>query len=257
MFAQTSPAVNQKFYNSYHLHQNQGHADWQGKIKPISANNFTYFFHFKALTPFLKDLPKFAVLDVGCGVGTLSLFLAAQGAKSVLGLDLSQRAISQAVIARNALKLKNLTFKVQQLKTRVGQFDLILASEIIEHLPDSEDFIKTLSLNLKPGGWLVLTTPYAHNWLRRQGWLKQHDLRSGHLEIFDEASLLKLFPEKNWRLISLNTTEGPLRMLLFTTPLSFFIKFIRGPLVKIFHSLDDILAGWLGKHDLQLIMRKK
>lgn len=257
MLAQTSPAINQEFYNAYHLHQNHGHTDWQGKIKPISVKNFTYFFHLKALSPFMENLSKLNILDVGCGVGTLSLFLAAQGAKSILGLDLSQRAISQAVIARNALKLKNLTFKVQQLKTKLGEFDLILASEIVEHIPNPKNFIKILSLNLKPGGSLLLTTPYAHNWLRHQGWLKKHDQIAGHLNIFDEASLLELFPEKTWQLISLNTTEGPLRMLLFTTPLNFLIKFIRGPLVKIFHSFDEVFAKWLGKHDLVLVAKKR
>jgi|GEM_PF-841416 len=257
MSVQTSPAANTEFYDAYHQHQNRGHANWLGKIKPISPTNFTYFFHLKALQPFMAKLSQTKVLDVGCGVGTLSLFLAAQGAKSVLGVDLSPRAISQAVIARNALQLKNLTFKVHQLKTKVDQFDLILASEIIEHLPDPQNFVKVLNLNLKPGGSLLLTTPYAHNWLRHQGYLKNHDQTAGHLKIYDEATLLKLFPEKSWKLESLNTTEGPLRMLLFTTPLGFFIKFIRGPLVKIFHHFDDVLANWFGKHDLILVIRKR
>ncbi|HCC84525.1 MAG TPA: hypothetical protein DEP87_02490 [Candidatus Pacebacteria bacterium] len=251
-----SPASNSNFYDAYHQHQNRGHANWRGVIKPISVQNFTYFFHLRALKPFLTQPKNLRVLDVGCGVGTLSLFLAAQGVKQVVGLDLSARAISQAEVARQALNLTNLKFHCQQLSSNLGQFDLILASEIIEHVPQPAEFVKKLAINLKPGGHLILTTPYAHNWLRHHGYLEKPDQVAGHLAIYDEISLQKLFPVETWKIVSLTQTEGPLRMLLFILPLGILIKFIRGPLVSWFHILDEILAKVWGHHDLILVGRK-
>ena len=252
-----SPANNQSFYNRYHRQENRGHANWLGNIKPISAGNFTYYFHLKLLQPFLPNLKNLSILDVGCGVGTLSLFLASQGAKKVLGIDLAADAIAQAEAARQALKLKNLHFRTEKLTATTGKFNLIIASEIIEHVPEPKKFITLLATNLKKGGTLLLTTPYADNFLRHHGYLKQHDIYAGHLKIFDEQKLLTLFPKTDWEITQLRQTEGPLRMLLFISPLGKIIKLIRGPLVPLFHMIDAVFAKIFGKHDLQLVATRR
>lgn len=253
----SSPAENTQFYNHYHHQENRGHKNFLGQIKPISKNNFTYFFHLKLLEPFLPQIKTYSILDVGCGVGTLSLFLAAQGAKKVVGIDLAADAIAQAEAARQALKLTHLTFRTATLSPNIGQFDVIIASEIIEHVPNPAQFVTHLASNLKPGGTLILTTPYAHNWLRQHGLLKQHDRYAGHIKIFDEISLKKLFSDKTWHLTQLTQSEGPLRMSLFITPLGTLIRFIRGPLVPLFHIIDEVFAKFFGKHDLQLVAQKR
>jgi 2-polyprenyl-3-methyl-5-hydroxy-6-metoxy-1,4-benzoquinol methylase len=252
-----SPAENQTFYNQYHKHENRGHANWLGKIKPITAGNFTYYFHLQLLQPFLTEIKNLTILDVGCGVGTLSLFLASRGAKKILGIDLASDAIVQAEAARQALKLKNLSFRSEKLTATTGKFDLIIASEIIEHVPDAKKFVTLLSANLKKGGSLILTTPYAHNFLRDHGYLKKHDVYAGHLKIFDEKKLLTLFPKTDWEIVQLQQTEGPLRMLLFITSLGKLIKLIRGPLVPLFHMIDEVFAKVFGKHDLQLVAKRR
>jgi len=40
-----------------------------------------------------------------------------------------------------------------------GQFDVVMASEVIEHVPSPPAFVRTLSTALRDGGTLVLTTP--------------------------------------------------------------------------------------------------
>jgi 2-polyprenyl-3-methyl-5-hydroxy-6-metoxy-1,4-benzoquinol methylase len=246
----TSPSANQEFYDTYHRKNTR-------TTKIITDSNFTYFFHLRALKPFLAHLEKMDILDVGCGVGTLALYLAAHKAKSVLGIDLSARAIALASAAQTTLKLRNLTFKRSELKPDLGQFDLIIASEIIEHVPHPNAFVQNLRDNLKPGGTLLLSTPYAHNWLRDHGKLQKHDEVAGHLRIYDEKTLLRLFPTTDWTVESLTLTEGPVRMLLFTTPLGWLIYGLKGILVPIFHFFDDLIAKRYGKHDMLLIVKKK
>src|SRR5207253_5847371 len=40
-----------------------------------------------------------------------------------------------------------------------GSFDLLTAFQVIEHVPDADEMIASCHTLLKPGGWLVITTP--------------------------------------------------------------------------------------------------
>ncbi len=48
-----------------------------------------------------------------------------------------------------------------------GSVDLVILSEVIEHLPDSDAALRELHRVLRPGGGLVLTTPNLAGWLNR------------------------------------------------------------------------------------------
>lgn len=101
-----------------------------------------------------------SVLDIGTGFGMGAEFLANHEAKNVMGIDYDEAAILQA----SQLSSKNLTFKTMnalELEKMKEKFDIILAFEIIEHLPLNRvnDFIKILSQHLNDSGILLITTP--------------------------------------------------------------------------------------------------
>jgi 2-polyprenyl-6-hydroxyphenyl methylase/3-demethylubiquinone-9 3-methyltransferase len=101
-------------------------------------------------------------LDVGCGAGLLAEPLARMGA-SVTGLDASPEVIAVARdhAARIGLEIDYRAGDVQQLD---GQFDLITAMEVIEHVADAADFVKALAKRLAEDGLLVMSTPNATGW---------------------------------------------------------------------------------------------
>lgn len=96
--------------------------------------------------------------DIGCGDGSLLPALC-KTAKNVVGYDISDECLEQA---RNLLdKLPNLSLKTLDLmkETPEQTFDLVVSSEVIEHVSEPEEFFRRLVATVKPGGHLVLTTP--------------------------------------------------------------------------------------------------
>ncbi len=101
-------------------------------------------------------------LDVGCGAGLLTEPLARLGARAT-GVDASPEVIeiARAHAASVGLDIDYRVGDVQQLE---GQFDLVTAMEVIEHVADPAAFIAALAARLARGGLLILSTPNATAW---------------------------------------------------------------------------------------------
>ncbi len=237
------------FYDQYH----QKNQPFSGVI---GENNFTYYYWLKILAKHLPTLSEITVLDVGCGVGSLSLYCASKGAY-VTGIDISKRAIAIATNAASASTFAHTpTFYSQILTESLGTFDLIICSEVIEHVPDEKIFLKQLLANLKPNGLLILSTPNSENWLRRSGNLAKFDDSVGHVRLFNPNSLKALIAAYNTTLIDFQLTEGPMRMVLFSSMLGHLIRLIKGPLVPLFHMFDHSLTTIFGWHDQFVVLKK-
>jgi ubiquinone biosynthesis O-methyltransferase len=263
----------QKFYDSYH--QKNKRYD-----KVIGDNNFTYFYIQKlvkknAPVPLIgvitrhncnnRCLLDLKILDTGCAVGSMAFWLASKGAQ-VTGVDISKRAINIAKQAQKSLIkqykwAKNVNFECRQLTNNTAKrdqdkYDLITATEIIEHIENDDNFLKKIHSHLKKNGRLILTTPSPDNWWYKLGLLDKFDQQVGHLRRYDKKILKTLLKKNDFKIISFEQKEGPLRSLLFTTRLGFLIKFIRGPFIPIFHLVDDWLALITGGTDWQVVLKK-
>lgn len=105
------------------------------------------------------------VIDVGCGTGAFSIGAARRG-YAALGLSWDER--NQRVAAERAALcgVRTATFEVldvRHLDTRrdlVGQYDVAICCENIEHVLDDRKLLRDVAACLKPGGRLLLTTPY-------------------------------------------------------------------------------------------------
>ena len=103
-------------------------------------------------------------LDVGCGGGILSEKLKRLGA-NVMGIDASKNSIE---IAQEHAKKSRLeinykcmtTSKLLEIKGQktLNKFDLVIASEVIEHVNDRNSFLSDISNLCRPGGLVVFTT---------------------------------------------------------------------------------------------------
>ncbi|UVC54603.1 3-demethylubiquinone-9 3-methyltransferase-like protein [Theileria orientalis] len=118
------------------------------------------------------------ILDVGCGGGILTESLAKYGCK-VLGIDPNQKLIDIAKSHKSqffdnlhiqlglrdnySANLKYKATSVYDLLTEEhkGIYDIVVASEVIEHIDnrEKEQFFEALTKFVKPGGLLVITTP--------------------------------------------------------------------------------------------------
>lgn len=100
------------------------------------------------------------VLDAGCGDGNFSASIAAAGYE-VYGLDMSESGIAIASkrdvgTFRNASVYEDLT----EPFAGVHSFDAIVSVEVIEHLYSPRVFVSRCFDALRPGGLLIVTTPY-------------------------------------------------------------------------------------------------
>jgi len=99
------------------------------------------------------------VLDIGCGIGHLTRFIKAMRPHlRVWGTDCSQVAVRRASEFDKRIKY----FYSKPNKIDIDKkFDVIIASEVLEHIENDEEFLMEIKKYLKPDGVVVLTTPIA------------------------------------------------------------------------------------------------
>jgi 2-polyprenyl-3-methyl-5-hydroxy-6-metoxy-1,4-benzoquinol methylase len=98
------------------------------------------------------------LLDVGCEAGWITLQLADRGAQ-VTAIDLIPEPINQLKQNLGRRKVKLLIADATKLPFRSNSFDIILATEVIEHITQLSKFIDGSFKILKPGGRLLITFP--------------------------------------------------------------------------------------------------
>ncbi len=238
-----------QFYDSYHK-KNGAYS------KILSKKNFTYYYLAPLIRRVVTSLNCPTVLDVGCGVGTLSLF-AAQYARSVVGLDISERAIALATAAGRATGSSNAHFFVGELSQKLADFSVIICCEVVEHIPDDTEFLSLLYHNLQPGGVLILSTPLSDTVLAETPLYKKFDAEVGHLRRYTQPELREKITAAGFTIVSLHATESPLRNLLFILHLDRVIWLIRGPLIPLFHTVDEFLCRFLGASNCCVVAQKK
>ena len=110
----------------------------------------------KGVKPLLSGLK---ILDIGCGGGLLAEPMARLGAE-VTGIDVTAPAISAAKTHAESMRLA-IDYQVitaENLAASSAKFDVIYASEVIEHVADRPLFIKAIATMLAPTGVVVITT---------------------------------------------------------------------------------------------------
>jgi 2-polyprenyl-6-hydroxyphenyl methylase/3-demethylubiquinone-9 3-methyltransferase len=106
----------------------------------------------------VKPLAGKRALDVGCGAGLLAEPLARLGAE-VTGVDAAGEnvAVARAHAAGSGLAIDYRAGELAALG--LGQFDLVTAMEVLEHVADKPAFLAEIARHLVPGGLMVLSTP--------------------------------------------------------------------------------------------------
>jgi cyclopropane fatty-acyl-phospholipid synthase-like methyltransferase len=106
--------------------------------------------------------------DAGCGNGAFSIYAAREG-NEVVAASFSTREQQDARRRATLVGASEIDFRTLDLREledhreSLGSFDQIICLETIEHVNGDEALVSSLATMLKPGGQLLLTTPYdAH-----------------------------------------------------------------------------------------------
>ena len=146
-------------------------AEWwdpKGKFAPLHRFNPTRlsFIREQALVRFGRDsqarrpFEGLRLLDIGCGGGLLSEPMCRLGF-SVTAVDASDRNIgtAKAHAAEQGLVIDYQAGTAEGLESQgAGPFDVILNMEVIEHVADPGDYLRTCSRLLAPGGLMIVAT---------------------------------------------------------------------------------------------------
>lgn len=158
-----------------------------------SENNVTYQrcqYAYEFAIPYITDKK---VLDIGCGMGYGSALMANK-AKTVVGLDYSQKAIDHNKISYK--ELINLSFqkaKVPPLPFDDNTFEVITTFQFIEHIAEQTFFLQECLRVLVPNGKLLVTTPNAKKTFARNPFhIKEYSFEEMQTHIKNITSTFKL-----------------------------------------------------------------
>jgi len=155
------------------------------------------------------------IVDVGCGDGSATHLVTKLDARNtVIGVDWSANALSQAR-ARGLLVVQG-GVDTAGLPLPDGCADVVIMSELIEHLVDTDAAIDEARRVLRPGGVLLLSTPNLAAWFNRglvglgiQPVFSEVSLRGiygrpghevvGHLRLFTRRALVEFLTARGFR----------------------------------------------------------
>ena len=113
----------------------------------------------RSTAPASHPLTGLRILDIGCGGGLLAEPIARLGAK-VTGIDITEAAIMVAIshAKQFGLDINYICCTAEELASTGETFDVIYASEVIEHVADRDLFIQAITRMLDPKGVVIVTT---------------------------------------------------------------------------------------------------
>lgn len=182
------------------------------------------------------------ILDVGCGDGNFAGSLVSKGFETY-GIDLAEGGINKAKVnhSRAQFSVASAYDDFSSVFPGITQFDAVISVEVIEHLYSPRDFVRSARHAIKPGGLVIVTTPY---W----GYLKNVALAvtnridrsltalwdGGHIKHWSRKTLVTLFEEQDFELINFYGAGRPLPYLWNGMGMSFRVgNHSRVPVVKI------------------------
>jgi 2-polyprenyl-3-methyl-5-hydroxy-6-metoxy-1,4-benzoquinol methylase len=206
--------------------------------------------------------PGAKLLDIGCGNGNLPMALGSLG-YNVRGIDVDETSIK---IANERNTFDNVSFDVADANkfTESDEYDLIICTEVLEHLEKPVELVQSSYRILKPGGVMIATVPNGYGpreslmtkpmqWMMRNGHTdklvkikrafgyKHATAQSSnpdltHIQFFTRKSLYKLMQDAGFKHLAFGKSD----FLELVFPFSLVAN-----RVKAIQKLDCAIADYL------------
>jgi len=209
--------------------------DYSGKNLPAITRDEIRRLQESIINEITEDMS--VILDVGCGNGWASKKLIPLG-KKVISMDISSENPVKAVREVRHKNHAGLIADAYNIPLKENSVDCIIASEILEHVPDPKTFITGLIRLLKHKGKLIITAPYNEK--------IEYNLcvhcnrptpRFAHLHSFNENNIRQFIPENGitWK------TKKFINKYLLQIRSHVILKFLPFSLWKYFDNLFNSL----------------
>ena len=209
------------------------------------------------------------MLDVGCGEGR-HIFGVMQDHPTMkcIGIDMDKTSLNKAEEGYEYFEsiskagAEFLEGSAYSLPFNNDSFDLIVCSEVLEHLHEYNDAVKEIHRVLKPGGKFYASVPAS--WPEKVCWYLSEEYQNqpgGHLRIFNQSSLVNEIEEKGFKFLSserFHSIHSPywwLRCFFWSSQdTNFLVKLYKKLLERhilkkpiILNQIDKLLNPILGK----------
>jgi len=162
----------------------------------------TYLCRKKMIVEAINKINPSTILEVGCGSGDLAERLSSK--YDYTGIDINEHnieSLKKSVPNGNFICINLFKFKSEK------KFDLLICSEVIEHVKNDYAFIKRLSNYIKKGGFLLLSTPGRRNLVGK------NDILAGHYRRYEFEDLNKLATKSKLKIVNLYSIGIPIANL--------------------------------------------
>lgn len=183
--------IRSQIYNNY----------WEGhNFKTLPD----FSFKWPAIRKFIPKTKEIKILDFGCGPGILINAMKKVNSKAkYTGIDVSDKAISQAKKRHPDSKFFTVA-DGQKLPLKDKSVDFIISTDVIEHVYNTKKAFEEFYRVLKPGGKILLTTPY-HGLLKNIvivffAFEKIFDPFKNHIRFYTKKSLFHAFTKHNFKI---------------------------------------------------------
>lgn len=222
----------------------------------INSSNFTYKIIINVIDEFINGSKS--ILDIGSGAGTLGLYYANKGF-TVLGIEISQKAVDSANQSAKHLGLENVKFTKMDFPEEIPKekFDFIIFTEVIEHLEEDSLALKKIFYLLNSKGIVIISTPSKNAPLYRLGLASEFDKSVGHLRRYTLPELREKCRKQGFKILGTKKTEGIIRNFLYLNPVAGkAIRFIRYFLVDFVLFIDKVSMKLFGESNIFIIAQK-
>jgi 2-polyprenyl-3-methyl-5-hydroxy-6-metoxy-1,4-benzoquinol methylase len=239
--------------NDASLETRHSYDEWHSRYSVDVAADTPWHRLIKKYISVQQDLAGKRVLEIGCGRGGFSCWLARQsaatGPREIVAADFSATAVQMGEQYARSERLENITWEVADIQA-IGRpeasFDTVISCETIEHVPDPRRAVAELSRVLKPGGRLFLTTP---NYLGSIG------LYRGYLRLRGRVFSEEGQPINNFTILPLTRSwvrRSGLRIIRATS-IGHYLPFPgRPPIEMPIFDHGGVFTKWFGHHSLTI-----
>lgn len=171
---------------------------------PTTPKNASYYGNARIDVLRFLDSPLGRVLDVGCGAGANAAALRAKGATEIVGIEIHEASALRAQEVFDEVLTGSVEAALPLVK---GQFDTILAYDVLEHLVDPYTVVSDLRRIASSAGCLHVSLPNARNWslirdvaLRGTfGYTSEGHRDATHLRWFTRRDAVEMLERGGWR----------------------------------------------------------
>lgn len=159
------------------------HSDYEFRKTDVYANA-----KYEVILSWLAQKDNLTILNAGCGSGEMCVLLAQTNPTwTIDGIDLDQQGLEMSKEIVSALALANVNIYESSIEswaqTQTNKYDVILCTDVLEHIEDDVQAVRDLHTMLAKDGVLYITVPAL------QAVFGHHDVALGHFRRYNKRSI--------------------------------------------------------------------